>query len=94
MRASLKPRARLSPDEAVRIAIKAASSQPPKLATEDRTQSFNLRLRTSTIAAIAARARSDGATLKQIICRALANADVDLAPVDPEDGTLPREAAA
>ena len=95
MKASLKPRARPSPDEAVRIASEAAPSLPPtRLVREDRAQSFNTRLRASTIAAIEARARAEGATLKQVICRALAAAGIEVAPADLEDGTPRRQRAA
>jgi hypothetical protein len=79
----LKQRARLSPDEAVRIAAETAPNLPPtRLASEDKSRTFNTRLRDSTIAAIEARARADGATLKQIICRALAAAGIEVAPAD------------
>jgi hypothetical protein len=95
MKASLKPRARPSPGEAVRIAAEAAPNLPPtRLQTEDRTQAFNMRLKASTIAAIEARARADGGTLKQVICRALADAGVQVAAADLEDGTPRRRAAA
>jgi hypothetical protein len=94
MKASLKPRyVRPSPDEAVRIATEAAPSLPPAGLAADKAQAFNTRLRASTIAAIEARARADGATLKQVICRALADAGIAVAPADLEDGT-PRPRAA
>jgi hypothetical protein len=60
---------------------------------EDRAQSFNTRLRGSTIAAIDARAKAEGATLKQVICRAPAGAGIEVAPADLEDGT-PRRGVA
>jgi hypothetical protein len=95
MKASLKPRARPSPVEALRIASEAAPSLPPaRMVQEDRAQSFNTRLRASTIAAIEVRARTDGSTLKQVICRALADAGIDVAAADLEDGTPRRRAAA
>ena len=94
MKTPLKSRIRLSPAEAVRIATEAAPSLPPtRLAGEDKAQSFNTRLRASTIAAIDARARAEGATLKQVICRALADAGIAVAPADLEDGTPRRKAA-
>ena len=61
---------------------------------EDRSQAFNMRLRVSTLAALEARARADRATLKQVICRALAEAGVDVAAADLEDGTPRRRTAA
>jgi hypothetical protein len=88
MKASLKPRARPSPTDAVRIATQAAPNLPPaRLSAEDRSQAFNMRLKASTLAALEDRARADGATLKQVICRALADAGVNVAPADLEDGT-------
>ncbi len=94
MKTPLKPRARLSPDEAVRIAAETAPSLPPtRLTSDDKAQSFNTRLRASTIAAIEARARAEGVTLKQVICRALSNAGIEVAPADLEDGTPRRRAA-
>jgi hypothetical protein len=95
MKAALKSRSRPTPAEAVRIAAATAPSLPPaRLVTEDRAHSFNTRLRASTIAAIEARARSEGATLKQVIVRALADAGLAVAPADLEDGTPRRQRAA
>jgi hypothetical protein len=94
MKTPLKSRVRLSPDEVVRIAAKTAPGLPPtRLAGDDKAQSFNTRLRASTIAAIEARARAEGATLKQVICRALSDAGIEVAPADLEDGTPRRRAA-
>jgi hypothetical protein len=53
-----------------------------------------MRLKASTIAAIETKARAEGGTLKQIICRALAEAGVQVAAADLEDGTPRRRAAA
>lgn len=91
MKAALKSRP--SPDEAVRIAATAAPSLPPARLTIDKALPFNTRLRASTIAAIEARARADSATLKQVICRALAAAGIAVAPADLEDGTPRRRSA-
>ena len=92
MKASLKPRP--SPTEAMRIAAKIATNLPPaRLTSDDKALAFNTRLRTSTIAAIEGRARAEGATLKQVICRALFDAAIAVAPADPEDGTPRRRAA-
>jgi hypothetical protein len=94
MKTPLKSRVRLSPDEAVRIAAEIAPNLPPtRLTNDDKAQSFNTRLRASTIAAIEARARAQGATLKQVICRALSDAGIEVAPADLEDGTPRRRAA-
>ena len=48
----------------------------------------------STLAAVEARARQDGMTLKQVICRALVDASIDVAAADLEDGTPRRRMAA
>ena len=91
MKTSLKPRVRLSPDE---IATETAPALPPmRLTSDDKAQSFNTRLRASTSAAIEARARAEGATLKQVIYRALFDAGIEVAAVDLEDGTPRRRAA-
>ena len=58
-----------------------------RLPSDDKALAFNTRLRTSTIAAIEARARAEGATLKQVICRALFDAGIAVAPADLQDGT-------
>ena len=92
MKASLKSRP--SPTEANRIAAKSATNMPPtRLTSDDKALAFNTRLRASTIAAIEARARAEGATLKQVICRALFDAGIAVAPADLEDGTPRRRAA-
>jgi len=94
MKTPLKSRIRLSPDDAIRIAAETAPGLPPaRMAGNDKAQSFNTRLRASTIAAIEARAKAEGATLKQVICRALADAGIAVAPADLEDGTPRRRAA-
>jgi hypothetical protein len=47
-----------------------------------------------SLAALEARAKTDGATLKQVICRALLDAGVEVAPADLEDGMPRRRVAA
>ena len=92
MKASLKSGP--SPTEALRIAAKNATNLPPaRLSGDDKALAFNMRLRTSTVAAIEARARTEGATLKQVICRALFHAGIAVAPADLRDGTPRRRAA-
>ncbi len=83
MKAALKSRP--SPEEAVRIAAAAAPSLPPARLGRDKALPFNTRLGASTSAAVEARARAEGAPVKQVICHALAASGV--APADLEDGT-------
>lgn len=83
-----------SPAEALRIAAEAAPNQPPtRLPTEDKLVGFSTRFRTRTLNALEARARSEGISMKLVICRALAEAGISIAPVDLEDGTPRRRAA-
>src|SRR4051794_12689052 len=92
MKARMKPRP--SPAEAVRIATKAAPELPPaRLPTSDKQLPYTTRLRSSTIAALEARARAEGTSMKLIICRALAKDGVEVAPADLQDGTPRRRAA-
>jgi hypothetical protein len=90
MMKSLKPRpaARPSAEEALRIATAQAPSLPPaRIEAADRPTTLNLRLRTSTVAALTARAKADGLTQKQLVCRALAASGIAVAPADLEDRT-------
>ena len=87
---SLKPRssARPSAEEALRIASSQAPSLPPaRMEPEDRPTTLNLRLRSSTVMALTARAKAEGLTQKQLVCRALAASGVAVAPADLEDRT-------
>jgi hypothetical protein len=86
----LKPRASTRPSavEALRITAAEAPALPPaQVATSDRPTTLNLRLRESTVAALTARARQEGLTQKQLVCRALAAAGVAVAAPDLEDRT-------
>jgi hypothetical protein len=65
-----------------------------RLRQDDKATAFNMRLRVSTLAAIEARARQEGMTLKQVICRGLAELGMAVAPVDLQDGTPRRRMAA
>jgi len=86
MKARLKSRP--TPDEAVRIATQAAPELPPtRLPTEDKQVPFSTRFRTSTLAALDAKARAEGISMKLVLCRALAGAGIHVAPADLEDGT-------
>ena len=93
MKAILKSRP--SPAEAVQIARQAAPDLPPtRLPAEDKQLAYSTRLRASTLAAIEARAKAEGSSLKLVICRALADAGVAVAPGDLEDNTPRRRNAA
>jgi hypothetical protein len=95
MKAPLKTRSRPTPEEAVRIATETEPSLPPaRLPQTDKQVPFSTRFRTSTLAAIEARAKAEGISLKLVICRALAEAGVAVAPGDLEDGTPRRRSAA
>jgi hypothetical protein len=85
----LKPRqgARPSAEEALRITALQAPSLPPAQIASDRPTTLNLRLRSTTVAALTARARAEGLTQKQVVCRALAAAGIAVAPADLEDRT-------
>ena len=93
---TLKPRAagaRPSPEEALRVATVAAPAQPPaQVRAEDRPTTLNLRARESTVAGIASGARERGLTMKQVVCRALADAGIEVAQEDLEDRTPRRRA--
>jgi ribosomal protein S5 len=93
---TLKPRAaapRPSPEEALRVATATAPAQPPaQVPVGDRPTTLNLRVRESTVVALAAAARGHGLTMKQVVCQALAQAGVDVAPADLEDRTPRRRA--
>lgn len=87
---SLKPRTtpRPSAQEALRIATAQAPSLPPtRIEPEDRPTTLNLRLRSSTVLALTARAKAEGLTQKQLVCRALAASGIVVAPADLEDRT-------
>ncbi len=94
MKTPLKPR-RPSPAEALAIATNAAPRQPPaQIAPEsitDTPTTLNLRVRTSTVNALAAAAQERGLTMKQVVCQALESAGVAVAPADLEDRTPRRK---
>lgn len=88
MKAPLKSR-RPSPTEAVEIATRAAPQHPPAQApaAEDVATALNLRMRTSTVNALAAAATARGITMKQVIARALQKDGIEVAAPDLEDRT-------
>lgn len=95
MKAPLKTRDRPTPQEAVRIARTAAPASPPaRLPAVDKAVPFNTRMRLGSIAAIEARARRDGISLNLVLCRALCDYGIEIAPADLEDGTPRRRVAA
>lgn len=91
---SLKSRvpSRLPPEEALRISAEQAPTLPPaQLPAPDPPTTLNLRVRVSTIKALARKAKASGLTQKQIICHALAEAGVEVATADLEDRTPKRK---
>lgn len=87
---TLKPRslARPTAEDALAIARTTAPAQPPtRIDQPDRATTLNIRLRTSTVAAVTSRARERGLTIKQVVCQALADAGVAVADADLEDRT-------
>lgn len=89
----LKPRPRIAPAQALAAVAQTAPHLPPaQLSPRGGTAAVNMRLRQETIAALAAMARERGLTLKQVVCSALAEAGVAVAPADLEDRT-PRRGA-
>ena len=91
---NLKPRAagRPSPEEALQAVNQTVPGLPPaQMPVADRATTLNLRVRQSTIAALTTAARERGLTMKQVICRALADAGVSVAAEDLEDRTPRRK---
>jgi hypothetical protein len=60
---------------------------PTTAASPDRVEGLSLRVRNRTLAAIQARAQSEGLTLKQVVVQAMAASGLDVDSVDLEDGT-------
>ena len=82
---NLKPRAagRPSPEEAIQAVNQTVPTLPPaQMPSADRATTLNLRVRQSTIIALTSAARERGLTMKQVICRALAEAGVRVAGED------------
>jgi hypothetical protein len=71
------------------LAAPAATSESPP--EKDLTATLTLRLRRSSVEAIASLAREQGLTMKQVVCKALIAAGVSVAKVDLENHT-PRRA--
>jgi hypothetical protein len=94
---TLKPRGtngRPSPEDALAIARTAAPNQPPTLVSvADRPTTLNVRLRSSSVAAITSRARERGLTIKQVLAHALVKEGLAIDPLDLEDRT-PRRGTA
>jgi hypothetical protein len=77
--------AQVAADAAMGAATLAAERLAEAMPRADRPTTFNTRLRLSSIAAIDARAREDGVSLKLVIARALEAYGIDVAPADLED---------
>jgi len=90
---NLKPRSsRPSPEDALAIAVQTAPTLPPTLLDiEDKATTLNLRVRASTIEALMRAARERGLTMKQVVCQALSDAGLTVAPADLEDRTPRRK---
>lgn len=95
MKTPMKPLARPRAEEALRIVSQTAPALPPtQQEVADKTIAFNMRLKATTVAAIEAQAKAlGGLTLKQVVCRALAQGGVEVAAADLEDGTPRRRVA-
>jgi hypothetical protein len=90
MKIPLKPRAgtRPLPEEVLKVAAEAAPRQPPAVLEQpDKATTLNLRVRASTIRALARAAKERGLTQKQVIAEALQAAGIAVAHADLEDRT-------
>jgi hypothetical protein len=77
------------------IVAEAERSPPPAVASRDRrTVLVNVKMAEDSAIALAKKAAAEGITQKQLICRALVAAGVPMDPLDPEDRTPRRRAAA
>jgi hypothetical protein len=75
------------------VAADTAPRLPPAQVTaEDRPTTLNLRVRTSTVAALAAAAQERGLTMKQLVAQGLEAIGVSVASADLEDRTPKRRA--
>jgi hypothetical protein len=77
------------------VATGAGRALPPAIArSERRTVLVNVKMAEESAIALAKQAAEEGITQKQLICRALAVAGVPMDPLDLEDRTPRRRAAA
>lgn len=84
--------ARPSPAQVLEATASIAGNQPPAaMAKTDALTTLNLRVRQSTLDAVAAEAKARGLTLKQVLCLALVEAGLEIAPADKEDRTPRRK---
>jgi hypothetical protein len=76
------------------VASDAGRSLPPAIVRPDRrTVMVNVKMGETAAIALAERAKAEGITQKQLICRALEAAGVPMDPLDLEDRTPRRRAA-
>jgi hypothetical protein len=76
------------------VASDAGRSLPPAMVRPDRrTVMVNVKMGETAAIALAERAKAEGVTQKQFICRALEAAGVAMDPLDLEDRTPRRRAA-
>jgi predicted DNA binding CopG/RHH family protein len=93
-KAPLKPRPRPSALEALRVVATQTPTLPPAtIERADRATTLNLRLRQSTVEAIAREAKARGLTIKQLIMEGAKSVGVPIAPSDLEDRTPRRKHA-
>jgi hypothetical protein len=90
----LKPRARPSAAEALHVVATQTPTLPPTTVERaDRATTLNLRLRESSVDAIAREAKVRGLTIKQLIMEGARSLGVPIAPADLEDRTPRRKGA-
>jgi hypothetical protein len=88
----LKPRSRPSAAEALHVVATQTPTLPPTtVERSDRATTLNLRLRESTVEAIAKEAKARGLTIKQLIMEGAKSVGVPIAPADLEDRTPRRK---
>jgi hypothetical protein len=81
-------------DQLRQVASDAGRSLPPAtVRPERRTVMVNVKMSEEAAIALAERAKAEGITQKQLICRALEAAGVPMDPLDLEDRTPRRRAA-
>jgi hypothetical protein len=92
MNSSIKPRPRTSAVEALQVvAVQAPLLPPATLEERDNTTTLNLRVKESTVTAIAQEAKARGLTIKQLVMQGVESLGVSVAATDLEDRTPRRK---